>query len=123
MKRHLWLPAALVAAFSLPTQAAVLISEVLYDPPNSLDSTLEWVEFFNAGCEAVDLSTYTMQDKQGTPVLNLSGTIQPNSYLIFANKADAFITKYGFAPHLTGMSLQLGNSNGDSLLLKNNGVM
>ena len=57
---------------------------MLYDPPNSLDASLEWVEFFNSGCDAVDLSTYTLQDNQG--ILNLSGTIQPNSYLIFANK-------------------------------------
>ncbi len=121
MKYSLFLPAALVAAFSLPTQAEVLISEVLYDPPNSLDASLEWVEFFNAGCEAVDLSTYTLQDKQGTPVLNLSGTIQPNSYFTFARQADAFITQYGFAPNLTGMSLLLGNS-GDLFILKNNGV-
>jgi endonuclease I len=119
MKYKLFLPAAFFAAFSLPTQADILISEVLYDPPNSLDASLEWVEFFNSGCDAVDLSTYTLQDNQGS--LNLSGTIQPNSYLIFANKADAFISKYGFAPNLTGMTLALGNS-GDRLLLKNNGV-
>jgi endonuclease I len=119
MKRSLFLPAALAAAFSLPTQADILISEVLYDPPNSLDASLEWVELFNAGCDAIDLSTYTLQDNQGS--LNLSGTIQPNSYLIFANKADAFITKYGFAPNLTGMTHALGNS-GDRLVLKNNGI-
>lgn len=120
MKRQLWLPAALVAAFSLPTQAAVLISEVMYNPPGTLDETLEWVEFFNAGCEAVDLSTYTLQDNQNS--INLSGTIQPNSYFVFTRGADAFIANYGFAPQLTGMSHQLGNSNGDSLLLKNNGA-
>lgn len=119
MKSKHFLPAAFVAAFSLPTQATVLISEVLYDPPNGLDTSLEWVEFFNAGCEAVDLSTYTLQDNQGN--ISLSGTIQPNSYLIFANKADAFITKYGFAPNLTGMTHALGNS-GDFLILKNDGV-
>lgn len=121
MKRSLFLPAALVAAFSLPLQAEVLISEVLYDPPNGLDSTLEWIELFNAGCDAIDLSSYTLQDKQGAPVLNLSGTIQPNSYLTFAREADAFTTRYGFAPNLTGMSLALGNS-GDLFVLKNNGV-
>lgn len=121
MKRSLFLPAALIATFSLPLQAEVLISEVLYDPPNSLDSTLEWIELFNAGCDAIDLSTYTLQDKQGAPVLNLSGTIQPNSYLTFAREADAFTTRYGFAPNLTGMSLALGNS-GDLFVLKNNGV-
>lgn len=119
MKRSLFMPAVLAAAFSLPTQADILISEVLYDPPNSLDASLEWVELFNTGCDAIDLSTYTLQDNQGS--LNLSGFIQPNSYLIFANKADAFITKYNFAPNLTGMTHALGNS-GDRLILKNNGI-
>ena len=78
MKRSLFMPAVLAAAFSLPTQADILISEVLYDPPNSLDASLEWVELFNAGCDAIDLSTYTLQDNQGS--LNISGFIQPNSY-------------------------------------------
>ena len=119
MKLLHFLPAAFLTALSLPTHADVLISEVLYDPPNGLDASLEWVEFFNASCEAVDLGTYTLQDNQGT--ITLSGTIQPNSYFVFANQADAFITKYGFAPQLTGMTHALGNS-GDRLMLKNNGV-
>lgn len=109
----LW--AALGTAIALPGRAAVLISEVLYDSPGGLDTTLEWVELYNSGCEAVDLSSYTLQDNQGT--IGLSGTIQPAAYFTFAREADAFMTQYGVAPNLTGMTHALGNS-GDFLILR-----
>lgn len=96
-------------------QANLLISEVLYDAPNN-DNTEEFVELFNAGCSAIDLSGYTLNDNGSS--IPLSGTVAPASYFTIAKDASAFQSLFSTSPSATGMSLGLGNS-GDTLTLKN----
>ena len=74
-------------AGAVPT-GDIWISEVMYNPgPSGLgvdDDDREWVEIYNAGSTAIDLSTYTLQ--WGTTgyneVLALTGTIQPGEYMV-----------------------------------------
>lgn len=98
--------------------ADVLITEVLYDAPNS-DSTEEFVELFNPSCNAVDLSGYSLSDNAGS--FNLSGSIAAGSYLTVARSASGFSSLFGQSPTISGMTLALGNS-GDRVILKNNGA-
>ncbi|MCL1126980.1 endonuclease [Shewanella surugensis] len=105
-----------LSTFHFSATANVLISEVLYDSPND-DITEEWVELYNASCDTIDLSTYTLNDNGGNYAL--SGELAAGEYLTVAKDATAFYNLYGTSADLTDFSLSLGNS-GDYLYLKNN---
>ncbi len=113
-KSTLALPLLLVTQVAT---ADLLVSEVLYDAPNS-DSTEEFVELYNPSCSAVSLSGYALSDNSGT--FNLSGTIGAGGYATVARDSNGFNSLFGQAPTISGMSLSLGNS-GDRIILKNNG--
>jgi hypothetical protein len=76
--------AAAPAAEALPT-GDLWISEVMYDPAGS-DDQYEWVELFNAGSTAIDLSDYELRwggDTYGDyGTLVLSGTLAPGDYFV-----------------------------------------
>ena len=90
-KRALGLAAALVALLWLvPVGAAALpvgdlwISEVLHNPTGA-DDGAEWVELFNAGNTAIDLSNYSLGwggADYTTGTLQLTGTILPGQYFV-----------------------------------------
>ena len=66
-------------AFPPPPPAGLLLSEVLYDVTSG-DDGWEWVELYNSGAQAIDLSQFSL-GWAGTSYANdtaqLSGTIQP----------------------------------------------
>lgn len=97
--------------------ADLLVSEVLYDAPNS-DSTEEFVELYNPSCNDVNLSGYSVSDNADT--FNLSGTIPGGGYFTIARSASGFSNLFGQSANITNMSLALSNS-GDRIILKNNG--
>ncbi|MFT4928975.1 MAG: serine protease [Phenylobacterium sp.] len=112
------LPLALpLLCLSQFASADLLVSEVLYDAPNS-DTTEEFVELYNPSCTAVNLSDYSLSDNAGT--FNLSGTLNGGSYATIARNSTGFSNLFGQSATLSGMSLALGNS-GDRIVLKNNG--
>lgn len=60
------------------------ISEVMYNPSGG-DNQREWVELFNAGGTAIDLSGYSLgwgTTDYTAGVLQLSGTIAPGQYFV-----------------------------------------
>lgn len=104
------------SATATPAPARVVINEVLY-APSGPDPNGEWVEIYNAGGTAVDLSGYVLSDGEGTLILP-SFTLNPNSYAVYAKDAATFTANYGFAPNFSGSSIALGN-DGDELALYN----
>ena len=102
---------------STAANAQVLISEVLYDAPNN-DSTEEFVELYNTGCDAVDMGNYSISDNAGT--YNLSGTLAGGSYFTMGRNASGFSNLLNQSADMTSMTLALGNS-GDRVILKLNG--
>ena len=93
----------------------LLITEVLYDAPNS-DSTEEWVELYNPTSTTYDLSGWTLSDNTKSNSLP-SVLLAPGSYFVWSRDAVAFTALYGFAPDSETLTLALGNS-GDQLSLK-----
>jgi len=88
------LPAALVsgllALVAAPRAAEALpvgdlwVSEVMYNP-SGFDDGSEWVELFNAGSTAIDLSGYSLGwggADYTTGVLQLLGTLLPGQYFV-----------------------------------------
>jgi hypothetical protein len=75
----------------------------MYDPFN-VEPDGEWIELYNAGDAAIDLSDYKVGDEvvQGNPEgmyqFPAGATIDPGQVILVANRADVFTTTYGFYP-------------------------
>ena len=107
-----------VSTFSSPSGDNIIITEVLYDAPDS-DTTEEWFELFNPTDSAIDLTGWSIDDNFDT--LSLSGSIPAKGYFVVARDTAAFNSLYGFDPDLGGGwgSVAL-NNNGDFLTLYDN---
>ncbi|ESA36976.1 endonuclease exonuclease phosphatase [Leptolyngbya sp. Heron Island J] len=84
----------------------LVISEIMFNPA-SAESDWEWVELFNAGANAVDLSGYVIDDNNGTAVSSAniaSGVIQAGETAILYN-ADAVSEADFTAAWGTGINL------------------
>ncbi|MBB1322597.1 endonuclease [Shewanella sp. SR43-8] len=99
--------AALLTGLAFNVNANLLISEVLYDTPNN-DSTEEYVELFNAGCDVIDLSQYQISDNGSS--YNLQGSLASGEYFTVAANSAGFNNLFNLLPDLSGMPLALGNS-------------
>lgn len=85
MKKLLLSMGVLCSCFILSAQ--VVINEISYNPPESGTDSLEYIELFNAGDAAVDLSGYTMggvtyQFEEGT-------MLNPGGFILLCESASA----------------------------------
>ena len=88
----------LLAAGFLPLAAAqeIVINEIHYDPPDNTRGE-EFVELFNAGDSAVDLSGWFFSN--GIDFTFPPGTtMAPETYLVIAEDAAGFTRRFGRAP-------------------------
>ncbi len=73
----------------------------------------EWVEVFNGGAAAVDLSGYLITDADRVPRIALSGTLEPGGWrLVFGSESYAWEKAQGYPAY----GFSLGNS-GDAVML------
>lgn len=103
-----------------PPTGNLLLSEVFYDAPGT-DNGYEWVEIYNAGSNAVDLSAWSLGwgGADYTSTAQLAGTIQPGQRFVVggaltdANNANpVFDQVYNFSP-----DIQNGGSLADGVAL------
>lgn len=86
-----------------PFSGRLLVSEVLYDPTGS-EPDAEWIELYNAGSAAVDLSNYKVGDEEtsgggeGMFAFPAGARLEAGRFLVIANRADTFYATYGFWP-------------------------
>ncbi|MBI5469835.1 lamin tail domain-containing protein [Candidatus Kaiserbacteria bacterium] len=108
-----------MVALPLSVNASVVISEFLYDAQGS-DTGKEWVELFNTGPNAVDISKWKVSDGSNH-VLNAppkngstgSMTLAPGTYAILAGDAAAFLGAHaGLGVSIIDTTLSLGNAAG-----------
>jgi hypothetical protein len=96
-----------VAALASTVRAGLVVSEVVYNEPGS-NSTGEWIEIFNSGPGAVDLSNYKIGDEEvpnppssengGMWQFPAGASIPAGGVQIVAISATTFFTNYGFNP-------------------------
>lgn len=113
-----------------PQSAAgqVVISEFLYDAPGS-DTDQEWVELFNTGASAVDLTKWKIADTSNH-VLNVppkndgkgSISVPSGGYIILASNAATFIAQYPSVENVVDTTLSLSNTSGALSLVDEAGV-
>lgn len=95
----------------------ILISEVYYDTIGT-DSKEEYIELYNPGSTAVDLSGWQLKDNVGTYTIPQGTVINATGFLIIARNSAGFNALFGFNPDVSGLTLSLGNS-GDQVALYN----
>lgn len=110
----------LLACAALPAQAAVQITEVMYDVSGA-DTGREWVEVTNTGSAALDVSGFKFFEANTNHALTLfagSGVLQPNASAIIADDPAKFKADWpNYGGTLLGSSFSLSNT-GEALAVK-----
>lgn len=100
-------------------QAQIVITEIMYNPPESGNDSLEYLELYNNSNAAVDLSGWTFS--QGITHTFPSGTtLAAGNYIVLAKSASAFQVVFGFAPTVWEAGA-LSNAPGEDVVLNDGG--
>lgn len=111
----------LTLAFITAVNAQIVITEIMYNPPESNTDSLEYFEIYNNSNAAVDISGWSFT--QGVEHVFPAGTTMPaGSYLTLAKSASAFSSVFGFQPivwtngaltNTPGEDIELSDANGN----------
>lgn len=117
MKKTLWtLALALLTGASVNAQ--IVITEIMYNPPESGTDSLEYIELYNNTNNAVDVSGWNFT--QGFEfVFPASSTISANAYVVIAKSASAFQSVFNTAPsYVWNVNGALTNNPGEDIELR-----
>ncbi|MHC1571364.1 MAG: PGF-pre-PGF domain-containing protein [Methanosarcinales archaeon] len=78
------------------TTGDVVINEIMYNPDGD-DRTYEWIELYNRDTETVDLDGWILNGSMSGSDTVLSGTMEPDTYLVLAKDPTAFHERYPLA--------------------------
>ncbi len=78
---------------SAPVEADIVITEIMYNPPESGTDTLEFIELFNNDTEAINLENFYFS--KGVTFIFPAYTLEPGGYVIVAESAQAMQTTFG----------------------------
>ncbi len=124
--------AAALAALTAGTAASgVVVNEIMFNPSVALgdDNAFEWVEIYNDGGSAVDISGWILTDlDSGSGAIVPAGTTIPAyGYRVFARDAAAFTGHYGGSVPLVSWTGSWGsglsNTNDDVVIMNSDSVV
>ncbi len=101
-----------------PSVPQVAINEVAWFGTDS-SATDEWIELYNNTAEPIDLTGWVLRSQSGPPEINLSGTIQMNSFYLLERTDDSTVSDIPADVIFTGALnnqcevLELLNSSGE----------
>ena len=109
----------LAALFPLSVSAAVRLNEIAW-MGTALSGTDEWIELSNDSASAVDLSSWKIDAEDGSPSIELSGTIAPNGFFLIERTDDTtvpgvtadLVAAFGNGLGNTGETLRLRDASG-----------
>ncbi|HUR30826.1 MAG TPA: lamin tail domain-containing protein [Saprospiraceae bacterium] len=103
----------LVLFLSLNANAQVIINEISYNPPESNNDSLEYIEIYNAGSDHVDLAGWHISSAvQDTfPSVHLL----PGEYFVTAINAEAMLNIYNITVHQWSSGAL--NNSGETIIL------
>ncbi|MEZ4942448.1 MAG: lamin tail domain-containing protein [Saprospiraceae bacterium] len=94
--------------------AQIVITEIMYNPPEGGVDSLEFIEIYNNSANTVDLSDWSFS--QGVTYTFAAGTtLAPGAYLVIAESESAFSSVFGFQPLIWDGALT--NSPGEDIAL------
>ena len=115
MKFNFFMLTAIMIAFSSVTTAQdIVISEIMYNPPESGSDSLEFIEIYNNDVVAVDITGWTFTD--GIAHTFSSRTMIPGEYLVLARNSSAIQNVYGFTGSIQWNGGVLANGGEDIVL-------
>jgi PKD repeat protein len=97
-----------------PTNARIVITEIMYNPPETGNDTLEFIELFNNDTAAVNLQGFYFSD--GVDFIFPDYTLQPQDYVLVSISESAIMNTFG-KPSLQWASGALSNA-GELIRLK-----
>lgn len=98
----------------------IVITEIMYNPPESGADTSEFIEFYNNGTTPVDLTDYTVT---GVTYTFPAVTLASGDYFVLAVNTSGFTNTYGFAPDGTVSGGATANGGELISLFDNNGIL
>lgn len=108
-------------AVPLVAQAAVLITEIMYDLEGA-DGGYEWIEVTNTGATPVDIGAWKLFEQGVNHKLTLfagsSAVLQPGASALIADKPDAVVARYPNVTPVFDSAFSLSNET-ETLMLKN----
>lgn len=97
------------------SQSSLIISEIMYNPPEAGADSTEFIEIYNNSTTTIDLTDYTCTGGVYTfPAVSLPA----GAYYVITNNSSAFTNVFGFAPD--GVFTNGLSNNGESIVLKDN---
>ena len=97
----------------------IVITEIMYNPPESGTDSTEFIEFYNASTEIVDLTGY---NSTGGNYAFPAVALKPQEYYVITIDSLAFISVFGFSPN-GEFSGGLSNSGESIVLYDKQGVV
>jgi len=118
---------ALLMGLSTVAQAQIVISEIMFNPPESGTDSLEYIEIYNAGSSSVDLDGYYITFGGTTVRDSFSGsfTLAAGELVVTAVRDSAVQRQFslGFLPRRWRNSAGLGNSGTTIRIHQANGTV
>ena len=100
----------LMVAAIMAANAQIVITEIMYNPPESGGDLNEYVELYNNGNDAIDMSGYSFTE--GVDYTFGSFVLEPNSYVLVAKDSVELNTNFGVAAfQWTGGALSNGGED------------
>lgn len=102
-----------LADFTYNTSDDIVITEIMYNPPDAGNDSIEFIEFFNKGAVAVNMKDWFLS--KGPSYVFPDVNIQPGAYYLIARNAMAF----NFTFHMTAAEWTSGflNNAGEEIEL------
>jgi hypothetical protein len=116
MKKQLLLLTAFLFTLNLvQAQSDLVITEIMYNSPESGTDSLEFVELYNKGTTAINMNNYTFA--LGVTYTFGNVTINAGDYFVLAVKMRAFETVYGMPADAEWVTGSLSNG-GEFIVIK-----
>jgi Lamin Tail Domain/Secretion system C-terminal sorting domain len=94
--------------------ADLVITEIMYNPPEAFTDSLEFFEVYNNSIYTTDVSGFEVgYASSGSEYIAAGTMVAPGEYLVFATDSAAFEGFYGFAPISWTVTTGLGNGGND----------
>ncbi|HRQ30095.1 MAG TPA: lamin tail domain-containing protein, partial [Saprospiraceae bacterium] len=100
----------------------IVITEIMYNDPDAVTDSLEFVELYNVSDSPFDLQGYSLEFGASGYTFNLPPiSLDPKTYLTICSDTTTFKKHFGFAPP-SWDNIDVLSNNGDHIILKNDGT-
>ncbi|MFN3939684.1 MAG: CotH kinase family protein, partial [Chitinophagales bacterium] len=101
-----------------PAEAEIIVTEINYNSENTANSG-DWIELFNNGTNAIDISGWQLSDATGTNILHVpvQTILEANAYIVFTADVKQFKSMHPDVINVIGDFGFKLNNDADTLIL------